>query len=154
MIHVGDCAAQGYREVTIRTVDTDVVVLAASVVIPLNISELWIAFGTGKTFRYTGAHKIAPNLGRCKAVALPLFHSLSGCDTVSSFTGRGKKTCWDMWKMFEPLTESRLNLAAAPAQLHLAEMQTIQRFTVSLYNITYGLETVNEARKHMFGHES
>ena len=40
MIHVADCVAQGYRKVTIRTVDTDVAVLAVSVVIPLDISEL------------------------------------------------------------------------------------------------------------------
>ena len=65
MIHVADCVAPGYRKVTIRTLDTDVVVLAVSVVVPLNISELWITFGTGKTFRCTGANKIASNFGRC-----------------------------------------------------------------------------------------
>ena len=51
--------------------------------------------------------------------------------------------------MFEPLTKSLLNLAAAPAQLHFAELQTIQRFTALLYSRTCGLETVNEAGKHM-----
>ena len=91
MIHVADCVAQGYTKVTIRTVDTDVVVLAVSVVNPLHLEELWIAFGTGKAFRYIGAHTISSNLGPQKSSALPRFHSLTGCDTVSSFSGCGKR---------------------------------------------------------------
>ncbi len=145
MLHVADCVAQGYGKITIRTVDTDVVVLAVSIVAKLDISELWVAFGTGKTFRYIGAHTIASNLGQYKSAALPLFHSLSGCDTVSSFAGRGKKTCWDVWRIFEPLTETLMNLAEAPSQLQLAELQTLQQFTVLLYSRTCGLLTVNEA---------
>jgi hypothetical protein len=105
-------------------------------------------------FRYIGAHKIASNLGQNKAAALPMFHSLTGCDTVSSFTGRGKKTCWDVWNMFEQVTQSLLNLAAAPAEIQLTELQTIQRFTVLFYSRTCGLATVNEARKHLFAQGS
>jgi len=40
MILVADCSGQGYRKVNIRTVDTDVVTLAVSVVNELEISEL------------------------------------------------------------------------------------------------------------------
>ena len=134
--------------------DTVVEVLAFSVVLPVDVSELWIAFCTGKTFLYIGAHKIAPNVVRYKAAALPLVHSFTGSDTVSSLTGRGQKMCWDVWKMFEPLTESLLNLTAAPAQLHLAELETIQIFTVLFYSRTCGLETVNEARKRLFAQGS
>ena len=131
MIHVADCVAQGYTKVTIRTVDTDVVVIAVSVVNPLHLQELWIAFGTGKTFRYIGAHTISSNLGPQKSSALPLFHSLTGCDTVSSFSGRGKKTCWDVWNTFERLT--LLQVVKTPV-LHVGsdDLQNIQRFTVLL----------------------
>ena len=95
MVHVADHVAQGYKKVTIRTLDIDVVVLAVSVVIPLNISELWIVFGTGKTFRYIGAHKITSNLGRCQAAALLLFHSLTWRVIVSS-SRDGEKMCRDV----------------------------------------------------------
>ena len=60
--------------------DTGVVILAVSIVPRLDISELWVTSGTGKTFKYTGAHKIASN-GQFKASAVPLCHSLTGCDT-------------------------------------------------------------------------
>ena len=49
------------KTVTIRTVDTDVVVLGVAHFHGLqNIQQLWIAFGTGKEFKYIPIHKIAP----------------------------------------------------------------------------------------------
>jgi len=54
--------------------------------------KLWLAFGTGQSFRYLEAHEIAAGLGRGKACALPVFHALTGCDTMSSFATRGKET--------------------------------------------------------------
>ncbi|KAG7171533.1 PMS1 protein 1-like [Homarus americanus] len=38
--------------------------------------ELWLAFGTGKSFRYLAAHKMAACLGPEKARASPMFHAL------------------------------------------------------------------------------
>ena len=63
------------------------VILAVEMLGKLLIDELWIAFGTGKSFRYIAAHLIADNIG---TRTLPMFHSLAGCDIVSSFAGRGK----------------------------------------------------------------
>ena len=54
--------------------------------------ELWLAFETGKYFRYIAAHKTANRLGPEKSLALPMFHALTGCNTVYSFVGHGKKT--------------------------------------------------------------
>ena len=43
-------------------------------------------------------------LGPEKASTLPMFHALMGCDTVSFFVGRGKKTAWDVWNVYGDLT--------------------------------------------------
>ena len=52
------------------TVDTDVVVLTASVTHSLSSEcELWLAFGTGKYFCYLSAHKITNALGLEKSQA-------------------------------------------------------------------------------------
>ncbi|KAG0723068.1 hypothetical protein GWK47_043326 [Chionoecetes opilio] len=92
LLHLQDAVQQGYSKVSIRTVDTDVVVLAIASANRLNISELWIAFGAGKSFRFIAAHEIAKALGPDRCVALPMFHAFTGCDTVSCFGVRGKKT--------------------------------------------------------------
>ena len=68
----------------------------------------------GKNFRYLAAHKIAASLGSKKSLALPMFHALSGCDTVSAFVGHGKKTAWAVWSSFPDLTSALLELAHAP----------------------------------------
>ena len=59
------------------------------------VDDLWIAFGTGKHFRYQAIRDIAAQLGPQKAKALPMLHALTVCDTVSFFSGKGKRTTWD-----------------------------------------------------------
>lgn len=51
-VHLKHAAMCGHRKIIIRTVDTDIVVLAISCISKLNIDELWIEFGSGKHFRY------------------------------------------------------------------------------------------------------
>jgi len=81
--HASHAARHGHHKIMIRTVDTDVMVLAVLVAQNLQPeNELWIAFGTGKRFRYLAAHEVAGGLGPEKAQALLMFHSVTGCDTV------------------------------------------------------------------------
>ena len=49
-LHTKNIVQCGKDKVMIRTVDTDVVVLAVSNFYDINPRELWIAFGTGKNF--------------------------------------------------------------------------------------------------------
>ena len=89
ILHLSD-AAQHYSRILIRTVDTDVVVIAIAAVARHAGLEVWIAMGVGQNYRYISAHDIASTLGRDKATCLPLFYSFIGCDTTSSFNGIGK----------------------------------------------------------------
>ena len=86
-------AQEGHSRVVIRTVDTDVVVLAVANVQRIkDVTELWLAFGVGKNLRFIPSHTIASQLGEVACSALPFFHALTGCDTVSAFSGVGKKS--------------------------------------------------------------
>ena len=95
ILHLADAAKAGYNRILAQTVDTDVVVLAVCYYYTVPASEIWIAFGTGKHLRYIGAHVIAKAFGPEKSSVLALFHAFTGCDTVSSFHGKGKKSAWD-----------------------------------------------------------
>lgn len=59
LLHLEDALKEGYTKVSLRTVDTDVLVLAVATAQRLNITELWVAFGTGKNFRHLAAHEMA-----------------------------------------------------------------------------------------------
>ena len=73
------------KKIRIRTVDTDVVMLAIVFAKKLEVEELWVAFGVGKHLRYLPIHKIAGSLTTQQCEGLPVFHALTGCDTVSFF---------------------------------------------------------------------
>ena len=102
---------EGYTKASLRTVDT-VLVLAVTAAQRLSITELWVTFGTGRGFRHLAAHEMAKILGPERCIALPMFHAFTGCDTVSSFFGRGKKTAWDTWMNFNDITSAFCVLAA------------------------------------------
>lgn len=154
LLHVEDAVRQGYRKVSIRTVDTDVVVLAVTAAGRLDIDELWVAFGTGKNFRFLAAHEMAVALGPNKCRGLPFFHALTGCDTVSSFGGRGKKKAWETWKACDEVTDitaAFCALAASPTSSAIDDhMDALEHFVVLLYDRNSSQEHVNECRKHLF----
>ena len=87
-VHLYDCVMQGYRKLLIRTVDTDVVVLAISVFGRVDMLELWVAYGVGKHFRYLAAHDIARALGPNKSLALPFFMHSQDVLLFRSFTAK------------------------------------------------------------------
>ena len=90
-LHAADCVKQGQKKILIQTADTDVVVIATSVVEKIKVEELWVAFGTGKHFRHIAAHAIAPSLGADKSRPLPAFHAVTECVTVSFLGWKGKQ---------------------------------------------------------------
>ena len=112
--------------------------------------EPWLAFGTGKCFRYLAAHEIAAGLGPEKAQALPMFHALTGCDTASTFAGHGKETVWIIWTVLPELTSALLKLSSAPSSIPDDVMHTIERFVILLYDSTSTCKEINKARKKIF----
>lgn len=151
MIHVFDASRHGLRRIKIRSNDTDVLVLAISIVSLLQLDELWVSHGSSTNLHYFPAHTIATALGRNKARVLPLFHSLTGCDTVSFFNGRGKKTAWDVWNVYPALTPVLTTLMEMPdVVVDDACMSTIERFVTLMYDRTSSLSKVNEVRQELF----
>ena len=82
----------------IKTVDTDVVIIALFCFKDLGIEQLWIEFGCGSRTRFIPIHQIVSTMPHCDSLSpcLPSLHALTGCDTVSSMLGIGEKawTCW------------------------------------------------------------
>ena len=154
MIHALDASLHGHQRIKIRSNDTDVVVLAVSIALTLPLDELWISFGSSKKVCYLPAHTIATSLGLEKAGVLPMFHALTGCDTVSFFSGRGKKTAWDVWKVFPELTPVLKALLMLPEDIDDTCLDVIERFVILLYDRTSSLTRVNEARQELFSRKA
>ena len=140
-VHVADMVHHGYNHIMIRTTDSDVVVIAISVMQHLKsrgLQELWIAYGTGPSFRYIPAHQAAYLIGDALALGLLAFHSLTGCDIVSAFYGKGKKTAWQLWKQFPEVTWAFQRLAGAPPEapkIPEDTMRVLEQFVARLHHL-------------------
>ena len=105
-VHVKHAADSGHRKIVVKTVDTDVVVLAISLFQSLQIEELWVEFGVGKQLRWLPIHEYVTNLGESVCKGLRFWFAFTGCDTVSSFAGRGKKYSWTVWRSHPDVNET------------------------------------------------
>ncbi|KAG7168460.1 hypothetical protein Hamer_G002523 [Homarus americanus] len=152
MVHAADALECGHRRILIRTVDTDVVILAVALAIERSevLDELWLTFVTGKNRRYIAAQQIAKALGPEKSRALPVFHAITGYDTVSVFAGHSKKAAWATWNAFPEVTTAFLSLASTPDGV----LSTLERFIVLLYDRTSTCCDVNVVRKKLFSRKS
>ena len=155
-LHLFDASErQGHRKALIKTVDSDVPVIAIGVFKSLKLEELYIEMGTSRAeVKIIPIHEVVNTLGPEKSAALPLFHSFTGCDSTPSFFGIGKKTAWGIWESFPELTGTLNELTQnpelfSPVSVH---MEQLERFVVLLYSKGSGCSKVNEARKMLFSH--
>ncbi len=78
-----------------------------------------------------------------------MFHAFTGCDNVSCFGDRGKKTAWDTWKAFDDVTPAFCALAATPDSVYNS-MKSLERFVVLLYDHTSNQDSVKQPHKQLF----
>jgi hypothetical protein len=135
----------------LRTVVSDVVILAIRFFNIIGLTELWIGFAGGKSYGDIPAHEISKHLGPQKSLAFRLFHTLTGCDTTSAFLGHGKKSAWTAWEATPDLTESLVTLTSDPEQINNdVHVQRLERMVVIMYSKSCGSSRVDEARHHLF----
>ena len=91
-------ANSGHGRAMIRTVDTDIVVLAVSNM--QNVRELWLTFGTRKFFRYIPCHSIANQFNKTTSNALTFFNAFTGCVSFCLFGSWQKDCIGDMESIF------------------------------------------------------
>lgn len=141
-LHAKDALACGYQRVVISCRDTDVLVLALGHRSELS-PEIWIHSGTSKDPKYIPVHSI--NLAPSVIDNLMAFHAVTGCDTTSQFSGKGKRTCWKVF-LKEP---DLLQAIGGSAECSEDARKGAEKFVCHLFG--YGnCGSVNEVRLKMF----
>ena len=102
-VHARHAAQEGSKSLLVKASDTDIIVIAISVMPTLQAiclqQQLWIAFGQGRNMRWIPAHELYRSIGPKKGRGITIFHAITGCDVVSAFRGKGKKSAWQIWDM-------------------------------------------------------
>ena len=135
LLHAKDASLNGMNKVMIRTVDTDVLVIALAAFSSLDLSELWLSFGVGKNQRIISIHSIFAFIGEAKCRSLTFFHAFTGCDQVSFFSGRSKKVAWNTWSQCDSITSTFAALSDNPTlQDCIQALPEIERFVSMMYD--------------------
>ncbi len=121
-VHISHALEQGMKSIKVHTVDTDVVAILVGAYFNLTLTEaqvdIWVAFkipiGMGRNFHFYSITAICSYLEEAKSRALPVFHAVTGCDTVSAFKGKSKKSTWQAWLPNEEITATFANLFSYP----------------------------------------
>ena len=134
--------------------DTDIVVITAALFEKLaeeGLKELWVAFGQSGKRRWLPIHKLIENLGTEICKGLPFFHAFTGCDMVSGFKGKGKRTCFQVWNNFSDATEAFVFHSNCPTKQALEnKFATVRNFTVLTYDKSSSEAKVDKVRKTQF----
>ena len=156
MLHLRHCVETGHTKIMLTTGDSDVVVLAIFPAASMKeepsfhlLEEVWIEFIVMKKKSYIPIHEVINTLGIKKSLSLPIFHAITGADTTSEFKGKTKKSAWDIWKMYDEVTDIFLALVNRQ-ELDEYNFSIIQRFVCILYDRTSRHFWVNDARKQIF----
>ncbi|XP_031551363.1 uncharacterized protein LOC116288684 [Actinia tenebrosa] len=152
LLHTSHAVQCGCKKILLRTVDTDVLELAVVSIPKLNqlvdnSVEIWISFGTAKNHRYIPAHGISNSLSPEVVLGLPAF---TGCHTVSSFFGKGKKTALNTWNTFPDVSNAFVTLSSHTPVVDSKLMEYVERFVVFMYDRASPHSTVDGARKQLF----
>ena len=96
-------------------------------------------------------HSLSNSIGKQQSKSLLMFHALTGCDQVSFFAGRGKKTAWETWKYFEVVTPALESLCEAPAIVDVDKsLPILEQYVVLLYDRVSACSSVDDCRKELF----
>jgi hypothetical protein len=96
-------------------------------------------------------HDITQSLGLRKSEALADFHAFTGCDQMSFFCGKGKKSAFDTFSMFDNSIDAFKQMSTRLSHNAIIVLQPIiERLIVILYDRTCVFETVNATRKELF----
>ena len=115
------------------------------------MEKLWVDFGVRVNRKWIAVHRLAHSLSLPKCGAFPSWYALIGCDNVSSFHGKGKKSAWDTWKCYPKATEVFLALSN-PVEDLLSDnsISAIERFVCLIYDKRTSLSNVNDCRRMFF----
>lgn len=90
LLHAQHASTNGFEKVFIKSLDTDVEVIACYHQEAIT-AEIIIISGTKTRSRTISITRMCEKIGIEVCRALPGVHVLTGCDTVSTFVGKGKK---------------------------------------------------------------
>ena len=156
LLHVAD-ASQSYSKCVVASPDTDVFVIMLSVNQYID-AELYFLTGTQSKKRMISISSVAEYIDtdlNPKSIHRHLLlrsligiHSFTGCDTVSSFAGKGKVKPFNLMVRYIEYIEAFANLGSTEV-ISNDYLQIFEEFVCQLYG-TQNATSINDLRYQMY----
>ena len=147
LLHAEHCGRSGLAAAVIISPDTDVFILAMAFTPKLKC-PVYFKLGSKTRTEYMEVKKAVDALGHDKCACLLGLHSFTGCDTVSSFAGRGKVSALGLLNHEKHMTT--LQSLGQSWNLSNESLQLLETLTCSLYSPKTAVNSVNELRFNIF----
>lgn len=110
---------------------------------------MYVKSGTQNRTNYVKVADVVHMFGKDLCECLPGLHAFTGCDSVSSFAGKGKIAPLKMVKKYKKF-QTLFKHLGMEWQLTDEDFTLLQEFTCLLYSATSGTSEVNELRYRLF----
>ena len=146
-LHAFHASADGHYSIAVFSSDTDVEVLASQhqAAIP---AEIILISGTRSRSRLVSIRQFCEKFGRRVCQVLPSLHALTGCNTVSSFVGKGKKKALDLVKD-DQIARETIQILDETIPLGEHDIIKLEKVVCKLYN-EHQCDSVDELHCKMF----
>ena len=138
------CIQAPVKTIVVSARDTDVLLLLVAHFDRIGCTDLYLKAGTSKDPKFFPVHDIRKSLSDEQVETLLAFHAITGCDSVSQFSGFGKRTAW---QVFEHHHNDLINLGKGPLTDNV--VASAEKFICKLYGVPE-VDTCNEARVKLF----
>ncbi|KAJ8351997.1 hypothetical protein SKAU_G00234730 [Synaphobranchus kaupii] len=116
----------------------------------LGLEKLWIAFGQGRNLRWIPIHELSLSVGPEKTRGILFFHAFTGCDVVSAFREKGKKSAWQTWDVCTEASDVFMKLSKYPPTVEDGDLQVLEKFVITMYDRSSTAAGIDDARLDMF----
>ena len=145
------------QRIIIASPDTDVAVIACYQFVTNldSIQELWLKTGVGSNKRYIAIHTTCQTLGTTLSKLLPVFHAITGCDSVSAISGKGKKSAFTHLKEnIGRFTDMQSFGETSTIDTTADYIETVIQFICELYDKQFKSANINALRFKLFTKKS
>ena len=147
LLHAKHASDHGFSVVAIKSPDTDVFLLM--VAMEQNFSaDLYFVTGNQNHSRIISLKKVCDKVGSEICNSIIGFHTFTGCDSVSSFHGKGKRKAW---KVLSDNTKSKEAFEILGNEVDPTDetCEMLMEYVCALYGHK-DITSVNEVRYSMF----
>ena len=134
IVHVKHFLLNVFRNIVVKTVDTDVVTLLLGHLSLLDSPyKIEVDFNFGKDRRFYKINDICSKITTEQQLSLMFFFTFTGCDITSSFFDISKSTWWNVWCQNAYITETFTKLSWTPDKVEENHLNLTEKYVCAAY---------------------